>query len=110
MQHAKKLSEDFGYDAAFVEYLRISSEIHDDIQSTQTPSQLAQKYYELGQVYEVLKDAGFWDVPLVYYEACIKEYPRSAVAKDCFKQVEQEITLGFTGALVHLYRSQKRNI
>tara|TARA_B100000749_G_scaffold280896_1_gene280705 strand:- start:77119 stop:78258 length:1140 start_codon:yes stop_codon:yes gene_type:complete len=98
MATAKKLANDSGYDAAFVEYLRISSRLHGDISRSKNAEERAEKYFKLGQVYEVLKDAGFWDVPLVYYEACIKEKQKSAIAKKCFKEVEQEITLGFTGS------------
>ena len=111
MKQAHKLAEDYGYDAAFVDYLRISSELHEGIQGTSSKSRRATYYRQLGQVYEVLKDAGFWDIPLVYYEACIKELPKSPIAKKCYREVEEEITLGFTGSAgTFIPESEKKHL
>jgi len=53
----------------------------------------------LGQAYDVLPDLGAWNIlPDIYYEACIRERPRSALARQCFKNYERNIVIGFSGS------------
>jgi tetratricopeptide (TPR) repeat protein len=39
-----------------------------------------------------------WDLDLLYLETCVRENPKTPLAKKCAERFEQRLTLGFTGS------------
>lgn len=66
--------------------------------SKTTATSRAHSYLYLGKTYDQLVTAGFWDLPELYFELCIDEVPHSGLAKNCFKQLKETITLGYSGS------------
>ena len=54
--------------------------------------------YLLGVCAGALRSPLWWDVDLLFFEACVRENPTSKVAKRCFQQLSDRIYLGFTGS------------
>jgi hypothetical protein len=52
----------------------------------------------LGQSYEAISEMGIWDLPEVYYEACVRTAPKTEEAKRCYRDFERSIVLGFSGS------------
>ena len=102
---AKRLIEhsDFLYggvdgDGRYVDYLRASSLLHESLGQKLTNKQRAEAYLRLGVVYNLLSDSGFWELPEGYFEACIREWPKSSMAKDCYRNYEQNVVIGYSGS------------
>lgn len=82
----------------YVDYLRASTILHGLLATDLKKSQRAESLFYLGSIYSLLSDSGFWELPEVYYEACIREAPKSGIAKKCFSNYEQDIVLGYSGS------------
>lgn len=95
---AKSLQMSGGYQSGFVDYLRVSSILHEGLRSSKDQKEKAHFYALLGSSYETLTEMGIWDLPEVYYEACIRTLPKSEEAKRCYKEFERSIVLGFSGS------------
>lgn len=39
-----------------------------------------------------------WDLDLLYFEACIREFPKTPLARRCAERLTERVTLGFTGS------------
>lgn len=98
LKGAHKLQEYQTHQAANIEYLRASSLLHDEIRSTSKKVKRAEIYSLLGSSYEVLSDLGFWSLPEIYFEACVRELPGSSLAKGCYKSFERNVLWGFSGS------------
>jgi hypothetical protein len=40
----------------------------------------------------------WWDLDLLFFETCVRESPKSKVAKRCFQQLSDRVYLGYTGS------------
>ncbi|MCB0351275.1 MAG: hypothetical protein KDD38_08840 [Bdellovibrionales bacterium] len=98
LRKAKFKQGNQGYQSAFIEYLRASSLLHDGLRETKDPVAQAKIYQLLGQSYETLSETGTWDLPEFYFEACVRTAPKTPVAKQCFKEFERSVVLGFSGS------------
>jgi len=85
-------------DSKYVDYLRASSLLHDSLMNPKNKTTKAESLYLLGVVYELLGDSGFWELPDVYFEACVRELPNSNTAKSCYRKYEQNIVVGYSGS------------
>ncbi len=81
-----------------VEYLRVTSLLHDFLKLKQSKESEAEAYVMLGQSYEVLDDLGVWNLHEMYYESCVRRLPQSDLAKNCFQRLQSSIQLGFSGS------------
>lgn len=54
--------------------------------------------YLLGVCTGALRSPLWWDVDLLFFEACVRENPKTKVAKRCFQQLSDRVYLGFTGS------------
>jgi hypothetical protein len=52
----------------------------------------------LGLCASALQSPLTWEVDGLFFEACVRENPKSKVSQACFEQLDQRITLGFTGS------------
>jgi hypothetical protein len=98
------------YDAGFVDYLRASQVLHEGLRSAKDVNTQAQAYGLLGTSYENLTDASTWNLPEVYYEACVRTVPNSIQAKKCYKSYERSIILGFSGSGGTYIPSEEREL
>ncbi len=112
---AKKLIEGsnqahFGEDSdsKYVDYLRASSILHESLMKPLSKEIRAETFYYLGVVYELLGDSGFWELPDVYFESCVRESPGSKMAKKCYRKYEQGIVLGYSGSAGTFIPSDER--
>ena len=87
-----------GYDSAMIEHLRATSLLHEALKKTTSDRQRSNIYYSLGTSYDVLTELGLWDLPDVYFEACIRSWPQSKTARKCYRSFERNIILGFSGS------------
>ena len=72
--------------------------LHQYLMSEKSQIQKAKAYRLLGQVYEELILAGFWDLPEIYFEKCINYAPKSKIAKSCFNKLKDNVVLGYSGS------------
>jgi len=98
MRKAKASQSTGGYQSALVDYLRASALLHSGLRSATNAQEKAQIYEWLGQSYETLAEIGSWDLPEVYFEACIRSAPKTKVAQKCYKDFERTIVMGFSGS------------
>ncbi len=75
-----------------------SSLLHQYLIEEKNKSKQAKAYYLLGHIYDELVIEGFWDLPEVYYENCIRYSPQTPLAQVCFKRFKNNITLGYSGS------------
>ncbi len=40
----------------------------------------------------------WWDLDELFYEACVRENPKTPLARRCFERLSERVTLGFTGS------------
>ncbi len=95
---AQKIVKTQPVDAAFVEYLQMSSRLHKMLIDVKSDSQKQKVFYYLGLSYQALKDSGFWELPEVYFEACVRAKKKTKLSKSCFQQYKAELLMGFTGS------------
>ncbi|MEK6553939.1 MAG: hypothetical protein AABZ31_01765 [Bdellovibrionota bacterium] len=98
LKQADRLQSVGSYQAGYVENLRATYLLHEAIKVAKTKASKAEIYFLLGDSYDVVSDLGVWDLPQVYYEACVRIEPRTASAKRCYKSYERAIVLGFSGS------------
>jgi hypothetical protein len=84
--------------SADILYLRASSVYYDLIQAAPNGKHVSEALLMQGICNEVLSPRGFQDLHRLYYEACIKKTPHSAIALDCYRHYERSTIQGFTGS------------
>ena len=94
----KKTREDYGFDKHYVTLLRASSLLHEALKGTKSKKRRAEIFQLLGMCYENLTDLGLWSLPEYYFESCIKYQPGSQLAKECYKDFEKNVVLGYSGS------------
>lgn len=98
LRKAKGSQSTQGYQSAYVDYLRASAILHDSLRRVQDGKLKAEVYQMLGESYETLAEMGTWDLPEVYFEACVRSAPKTNLAQRCYKDFERTIILGFSGS------------
>ena len=85
-------------DWRFIDLLYASTRLHAMTRASVGSKKLSKIYLQLGVVYDRLGDVGFWELPEAYFEACIRKTPHSEVAQQCYRFLERNVVLGFTGS------------
>ncbi|OFZ13391.1 MAG: hypothetical protein A2Z20_08590 [Bdellovibrionales bacterium RBG_16_40_8] len=98
LSKAKFKQASHGFQSSYVEYLRASALLHESLRDNHDSAIKGKIYELLGESYETLAETGTWDLPEVYYEACIRTAPKTPVAKGCYIDFERSIILGFSGS------------
>lgn len=98
LNKARQQQSSEGYQSAYVDYLRASAHLHEALRQASDKKNQAQIYYMLGDSYESLANTGTWELPEVYYEACIRTLPNTVGAQKCYKAYERSIVLGYSGS------------
>ena len=84
-----------------------SAVVHDFLMKSPKASDKSESYLLLGKIYDELIVEGYWDLPEVYYEMCINTSPNSKVAKQCFRNLKDNVTLGYSGSRGTMVPSQE---
>jgi hypothetical protein len=96
---------------AFVDYLRASSLLHEGLRETAKTETKAKIYQMLGKSYDTLSETGTWDLPEVYFEACVRATPKTSLSQQCYKDYERTVVLGFSGSAgVFLPKEQREHL
>jgi len=81
-----------------ISYLRASTYLHEALDNNPKGKWRGEALYYLGLCYYSLQDPMLWDLENLYYEACIKEFPKSDISKKCYRKYADKIYLGYTGS------------
>lgn len=78
--------------------LRAAAALTHALSRKPTAAQRGEALYLLGLASGGLRSPLLWDLDLLYLEACVRESPKTPLAKKCFGRFEDRLTLGFTGS------------
>jgi hypothetical protein len=80
-----------------IRYLRATAILHALLRDSPEGQKRAETEFALGKCYEALRDLGFWDLHEVYFAACVKDAPHTALAKRCFAKYDESVAMSYTG-------------
>ena len=96
---AAKAQQRFPADhAADVTYLRASAVGHDLLALDPKGKFAAEAMLWVGTAYEILGDPVLWPLHEMYFEACIRQAPHTAIAGECFSRYETAVYFGYSGS------------
>jgi hypothetical protein len=95
LEKARKFPADRGGE---IEALRLSAVLHGFLEQFPGASHLADALYLQGVAYEALRPAALWNVSESFWSACIRQSPHSAIARRCYRSLEDSVLLGWTGS------------
>lgn len=98
VRRAKKMQTYPADHIADVTYLRAINYIHESLKLENDNDLRSQAYALLGTAYAVLEDPLLWNLDTVYFEACVREVPHTALAQQCFNRYAQQMYFGFSGS------------
>ncbi|MCU0696251.1 MAG: hypothetical protein MUC96_06970 [Myxococcaceae bacterium] len=81
-----------------VAYLRASAYLNLALGKDPTLKERGEALFLLGVSAGALKSPLLWDVDLLFFEACVRENPKTPLAQKCFAQFSDRLTFGFTGS------------
>jgi tetratricopeptide (TPR) repeat protein len=81
-----------------VAYLRASGYLNLALGRNPALKTRGEALWLLGVCAGALKSPLLWDVDLLFFEACVREYPKTKLAKRCFQQFSDRVYLGYTGS------------
>jgi hypothetical protein len=79
-------------------FLRASAALNLALNKQPNLPQRGEALFLLGLCAGALKSPLTWDVDLLFFEACIRENPKTAIAKQCFSQLSDRLYFGYTGS------------
>ncbi len=88
----------FGDDRKDVLWLRASGYLNLALAKNPKLKTRGEALFLLGTCAGGLRSPLWWDVDELYYEACVRENPRSPLAKRCYERLAERVTLGYTGS------------
>jgi tetratricopeptide (TPR) repeat protein len=81
-----------------VPFLRASAYLNLALGKSPRMSTRGEALYLLGVCAGALKSPLLWELDLLFFEACVRENPRTPLAKRCYRQLSDRIYFGFTGS------------
>ncbi len=84
--------------AGDVNYLRATNLIHEALQKEPKGKFRGDALYLLGSCYDSLQDPMLWALDSLYFEACVREFPHSAVSKKCYHRYASKLYFGYSGS------------
>ncbi|MGE4232383.1 MAG: hypothetical protein AB7F43_03555 [Bacteriovoracia bacterium] len=81
-----------------VSFLRTTNYIHQALAKNPKSKNRAEALYILGSCYDALQDPMLWGLDSMYFEACVREFPHSKTAKNCYERYAAKLYFGFTGS------------
>jgi hypothetical protein len=86
----EKLQQPFS-DTYFIDYLRASALLGTILKETTDKGIYGQSLFYSGVFAEALKEINMWTLHEPYYEACIRYQPKTALAKGCYKRLDESV-------------------
>lgn len=94
-----KAKQKYPFDrSAEVDFMRVSSLIHQLLRRYPKGERVPEALYMAGVSYEALQDLDWWSFHEMYYEQCIKKSPHSPIAQRCYARYEESVYLGYSGS------------
>ena len=84
--------------AGDVNFLRATNYIHEALQKEPKGKFRGEALYLLGTCYDALQDPLLWALDSLYFEACIREFPHTAVSKKCYSRYASKLYFGYSGS------------
>ncbi len=81
-----------------ISYLRASNYLHEALDSAPKAKYRGEALYLLGLAYDALQDPMLWDLDRLYFESCVREFPKTDIAKQCFNRYANKVYIGYTGS------------
>lgn len=81
-----------------VAWLRASAVLNLALGKDPKMPQRGEALFLLGLAAGAVQSPLLWDVDLLFFEACIRENPKTALSKRCFTQLSERLYFGFTGS------------
>lgn len=84
--------------SADILYLRTSAAAHELLRVAPNGAHASEALLVAGTAYEVLNDPILWPVHEMYFDACIRKAPHTAIAQECYQRYEETIFVGYSGS------------
>lgn len=81
-----------------ISFLRATALLHLALEKNARHESRGEALYLLGVCSHALQDSLLWELDTLYWESCVREYPKTALATRCFKRYSEKILLGYTGS------------
>jgi hypothetical protein len=81
-----------------IAFLRASAYLNLALAKDPKLPQRGEALFLLGVSTAALKSPLLWDVDLLFFEACVRENPKTPLARQCFAQLSDRLYFGFTGS------------
>ncbi len=98
VKKGRQLQAGDSYEGGYVDFLRASSLLHECLRSAKNAKEKARIYQLLGTSYNTVAESSLWDLPIFYFEACIRTAPKTLIAKVCYRDFERALILGYSGS------------
>jgi hypothetical protein len=99
LTQAARAKQEFPMDhAQDVSYLRATALVHRQLSEFPDGKRASEALLLAGGAYSVFASALLSPLPELYYEACIRRAPHTAIAQTCFRRYEQEVYVGYSGS------------
>lgn len=98
IDRAKSVQEYPVDNRADVLYLRASAILHEYLNENHGKADTTKALYLLGHCYEILKSIGQWSLHEVYFEACVRNHPKTKMARRCYNRFELSTFVGYSGS------------
>ncbi len=79
-------------------YLRASVAVHELLSLAPDGKHTSDALFVAGNAYRLLGDALVSPLPEMYFEACIRNSPHTAIARQCFHRYEESVYFGYSGS------------
>jgi hypothetical protein len=84
--------------SADVLFLRVSAAAHDTLSLAPDGPHAAEALHAAGVAYEALGEPALWPLHEIYFEACVRQAPHTAIAAICYKRYEESVYFGYSGS------------
>jgi hypothetical protein len=88
----------FDYELPDIPQLRATQYLHEALSRDANGKHRAEALFLLGLAYSGPQDPLLWELDGLYFEACVRENPRTEIARRCFKRLQNELYLGYSGS------------
>lgn len=85
-------------DENLINDLMASSLLHEYLNTEPNNTEKAAAYQMLGRIYDDLVVEGYWDLPEVYYELCVRLSPKTKLAQQCYARFRENMVIGYSGS------------
>jgi tetratricopeptide (TPR) repeat protein len=84
--------------AGDINYLRATNYLHEALAKNPKTAFRGEALYMLGSAYDALQDPLLWALDELYFEACVREFPHSAISQKCYRRYAAKTYFGYSGS------------